>query len=124
MTTKKRSHVTPRQAIHRFCYECMGENWQLVTTCYTQTCPVWHHRQGKRDTSAPRTPVKAIRAKCLDCTDGSPKAVRECEVPCPLYPFRMNTNPNCRRRQAGAELTENNDHDETSEKPQDPHPSG
>lgn len=41
------------------------------------------------------TPIKAIRAKCLDCSNYQPSAVRECVIPhCALYPFRMGTNPN------------------------------
>lgn len=43
------------------------------------------------------TPVKAIRKKCLDCSGDSRKEVRECVVlDCPLYPFRMGKNPNCK----------------------------
>lgn len=42
-----------------------------------------------------RTPVKAIRAKCLDCQGGRPSLVRNCEMTdCPLYPYRMGKNPN------------------------------
>lgn len=41
------------------------------------------------------TPLKAIRAKCLDCSCGSAAEVRECVIPtCPLFPFRMGHNPN------------------------------
>lgn len=44
------------------------------------------------------TPVKAIRAKCLDCCCGSAKEVRLCPAQdCPLYPFRIGHNPNIRR---------------------------
>jgi hypothetical protein len=33
------------------------------------------------------TPIKSIRAKCLDCSAGSPKEVKECPVTgCALYP--------------------------------------
>lgn len=40
------------------------------------------------------TRAKAIRAKCLDCSCGSQKEVRECVIPdCPLYPYRMGKNP-------------------------------
>lgn len=43
------------------------------------------------------TPVQAIRKKCLDCSGFSRKEVRECVlIDCPLYPFRMGTNPNCK----------------------------
>lgn len=39
-------------------------------------------------------PVKAIRAKCLDCCCGSPYEVERCTVErCALYPFRMGKNP-------------------------------
>ena len=40
------------------------------------------------------TPVKAIRAKCLDCTCNQPVEVRLCTVEkCPLYPYRMGHRP-------------------------------
>ncbi|HSH66073.1 MAG TPA: hypothetical protein VLB84_09800 [Bacteroidia bacterium] len=41
------------------------------------------------------SPVKAIKIKCLDCSCGSKKEVRECIIQdCPLYPFRLGKNPN------------------------------
>jgi hypothetical protein len=40
------------------------------------------------------TPMKAIRAKCLDCTCQQPKEVRLCTVSqCPLWPYRMGKRP-------------------------------
>ena len=40
------------------------------------------------------TPVKAIRTKCLECSGGSYKEVRDCVIPdCALYPYRLGTNP-------------------------------
>ena len=40
------------------------------------------------------TPVKAIRAKCLDCCCGHPSEVRICTaLKCPLYPYRMGKRP-------------------------------
>ena len=40
------------------------------------------------------TPIKAIRAKCLDCTCWQPMEVRLCEVKkCPLWPYRMGRRP-------------------------------
>lgn len=40
------------------------------------------------------TPIKAIRAKCVDCSCGQLKEVRECPVTnCPLYPYRMGKRP-------------------------------
>lgn len=39
------------------------------------------------------TPMKAIRAKCLDCC-GSSREVRLCTVEkCPLYPYRFGKRP-------------------------------
>jgi hypothetical protein len=40
------------------------------------------------------TPLKAIRKKCLECTCGSPKEVKECHITdCPLHPYRFGKNP-------------------------------
>jgi len=40
------------------------------------------------------TPLKAIRAKCLECSAGQPKEVRECVIlNCPLFSYRFGTNP-------------------------------
>lgn len=39
-------------------------------------------------------PVKAIRAKCLDCSGGSYNEVEKCPVKdCALYQFRFGKNP-------------------------------
>lgn len=41
-----------------------------------------------------QNPLKAIREKCLDCCCGNASEVRKCvAVDCPLWPFRMSTNP-------------------------------
>ncbi len=41
------------------------------------------------------TPIKAIRAKCLDCCCGQYKEVELCPCrDCPLYPYRFGKNPN------------------------------
>jgi hypothetical protein len=41
-----------------------------------------------------RTPMKAMRAKCLDCSCQQPKEVRLCTVKkCPLWPYRMGRRP-------------------------------
>ena len=42
-----------------------------------------------------KTPLKSIRAKCLDCTCNQPKEIRLCPViTCPLFPYRMGRRPN------------------------------
>lgn len=40
------------------------------------------------------TPMKAIRAKCLDCSGHSAKEVRECTITdCPLHQYRFGHRP-------------------------------
>lgn len=40
------------------------------------------------------TPIKAIRAKCLDCCCKQFNEVRMCNIKkCPLYPYRMGKRP-------------------------------
>ena len=43
---------------------------------------------------AKRTPIKAIRAKCIDCTNGQNLEIRECPIKeCPLWEYRMGHRP-------------------------------
>ena len=40
------------------------------------------------------TPMKAIRAKCLDCCAGQVAEIRRCELKnCPLFPYRFGKRP-------------------------------
>ena len=40
------------------------------------------------------TPVKSIRAKCLDCSGGQTREVRLCPLEkCALWPYRMGVRP-------------------------------
>ena len=40
------------------------------------------------------TPIKAIRAYCVECSGGMTKEVKLCPVEnCPLYPYRMGKRP-------------------------------
>lgn len=42
----------------------------------------------------PTTPMRAIRAKCLDCCAGGLSEVRKCTaIACPLWAFRMGRSP-------------------------------
>ena len=46
------------------------------------------------DPAQSSNPLKAIRAKCLDCVCYQPALVAECHiVTCALHPFRMGKNP-------------------------------
>lgn len=54
-----------------------------------------------------RNPVKAIRANCLDCCNGSSNEVALCPVDyCPLYPFRFGKNPYRTKREMTPEKLE------------------
>jgi hypothetical protein len=45
------------------------------------------------------TPMKAIRAYCLDCSNGSAQEVKRCEIrTCPLHRLRFGRNPNRQKR--------------------------
>lgn len=40
------------------------------------------------------TPIRAIRAKCLDCSGGRPSIVKKCSSQeCDLFPYRFGKNP-------------------------------
>lgn len=47
----------------------------------------------------PRRPLlRAIRANCIECCGGTEAEVRRCRmVTCPMWPYRMATNPFQRR---------------------------
>ena len=54
------------------------------------------------------TPIKAIRAKCLDCCCGHPSEVRICTaLKCPLYPYRMGKRPKAGKDTPEEVTTEN-----------------
>ena len=46
-----------------------------------------------------KTPIKAIRAKCLDCSGWSSHEVDLCVIPdCPLFPYRTGKHPKLKGR--------------------------
>lgn len=55
------------------------------------------------------TPIKAIRAKCIDCSCGSLREVRECNMKdCTLWPYRMGKRPKNDKYIDDNELAEKN----------------
>jgi hypothetical protein len=41
-----------------------------------------------------KSPLRALRERCLDCCVFQPAEVRKCvSIDCPSWPFRMGTNP-------------------------------
>ena len=51
-----------------------------------------------------QNPLRALRARCLDCCCGDASEVRKCvAVDCPSWPFRIARNPFRKRVQLSAE---------------------
>lgn len=51
-----------------------------------------------------QNPLKALRARCLDCCCGDASEARKCiAVNCPSWPFRMGVNPFRQKRVLSAE---------------------
>lgn len=47
------------------------------------------------------TPVRAIRAHCLECSCGVPSEVKLCVIPdCPLYAYRLGKNDARKRKKS------------------------
>jgi len=84
---------TPCNAIKGHCRWCNGgEN---PKSCTADTCPLYEHR-ACRASEPKTTPLRAIRARCLDCA-GSANAVCDCsafkdysevQTACDLWPHR------------------------------------
>ena len=54
------------------------------------------------------TPVRAIRAKCIDCTCGQDDEIRNCTIKtCPLYLYRLGKKPKAEQIHQQAELIQN-----------------
>ena len=94
-----KSTLTPRIAIHKFCLMCV-ESVYDVKDCKGDTsidgcCPLFEHRTGHQPKQRQeRTPIKAIRAKCLSCVMTAHE-VHTCvsEDTCPLWQYRLGRNP-------------------------------
>lgn len=92
---------TPIKSIRDYCLSCCGDSSHEVRLCACAKCSLYPYRLGKRpdkDTAyegTVLTPIRAIRARCLDCSGFIPSEVRHCFLPgCVLHPYRMGKNPN------------------------------
>lgn len=65
---------------------------------------------------ATRTPLKAIRAKCLDCVNGQIYEINKCHIEgCPLWEYRTGHRPS-KGMGVGADFSpEDNEDEETIE---------
>jgi len=98
--SKKKTHITPMQAIRKKCLWCAGGSRTEVRLCPATSCPLHEYRGGKRPENATITPLQAIKAKCRDCCGLTWADVQKCpglklaDGPCSLHPFREGANPN------------------------------
>lgn len=61
----------------------------------------------ERGEAAKLSPMKAIRAKCLDCCCNQPNEVRLCPIDgCPLYQYRFGHNPRIKREKLEGDALE------------------
>jgi len=90
---------TPLRSIRAYCLWCCNNQSYEVQMCPSPTCPLHDRKSGKNmNKSNPLTPVKSIRARCLDCSSSNPE-VKNCKFKdCPLHPYRMGKNPNMKGR--------------------------
>lgn len=80
------------RAIRNYCLWCVCESPKEVRLCPSINCALHPLRFGKRSELAPK-PLRAIRARCIDCAP-SLKDIRNCDMPdCPIYPYRMGKRP-------------------------------
>jgi hypothetical protein len=115
-------HATPLKAVRRHCLSCCGDSANEVRLCPATACPLWPFRHGHRpnadDRAAladrqlyplerslgatlPRTALKALRRRCLDCSSNRVGEVRSCKfTSCSLHPYRLGKNPNITRSEA------------------------
>ena len=107
--------LRPLKAIREKCRDCCGckkGEYAEITHCpfspesENPTCPLYQLRFGKKPKGleyvyslqdrdkGQLSPLKAMRAYCLDCCCGSAHEVNLCPADnCPLYPYRFGRRP-------------------------------
>lgn len=98
------SQITPLLCLRRECLTCMGGSSQLVAECETRGCDLHSHRFGKR-VPGERSALRAIRAFCLACVDGSDVEVKNCTGPCHLHFYRLGKNPKLKGKGKGRDMS-------------------
>lgn len=91
--------ITPQGAIRKRCLGCV-EGYKKIETCDSGpemgegACPLWRFRMGSTRKAGRGSRLKAIRAYCLWCMNGSTGEVRGCkDESCALRPFRFGKRP-------------------------------
>ena len=83
--------IGPVKAIRLRCLDC-SETSADIRDCEATDCQLYRFRMGRRPKGS--SPLKAIRAYCLWCCDGSAAEVKVCHpLDCALRRFRAGKNP-------------------------------
>jgi hypothetical protein len=97
--------ITPMKSIRNYCVKCCN-GYKEVLLCPVEDCPLWSLRFGKGVLGV--SPLDSIRGRCLDCSVGSTKDVRECKiVDCEIYPYRFGHNPKLIGKRGNSRSLEN-----------------
>jgi hypothetical protein len=95
----KNSHACPSCAQYvavgqGACPDCLAKFAALRIVPTDHIVRYVHGTKTVTKLAADLTPLKAIRAKCIDCSGGSPKVATECHIlECSLWPYRLGRRP-------------------------------
>jgi len=108
-----KQYNTPLKSCKEYCKECMNAELFMgdIGSCSTTRCSIYPYRFGTvvRGKYPTRPVLCAIRSHCLDCV-GSYQEIQDCSCngssesnnlknyKCPLYEFRLGTNPYSKRK--------------------------
>ena len=102
--TKAQKRLSPLQPVRTRCLDYSG-TVAAVRWCDRVSCDLYPYRMGHLARQQPRRPLKAIKAYCLWCCDGSSREVFLCHpLDYPSREFRRKKNP--ARSRTGQKTTE------------------
>ncbi len=92
--TEVNKRTTPLGAIRKKCLWCCLDQPSEVRECRSErSCSLWAYRMGGMPKIPKPSPLKAVRARCLDCVEGA-SDVKDCgDTECALWPYRFGRNP-------------------------------
>lgn len=94
----EQEYTIRRDAVRAYCIWCCGDSKPEVRKCNNKKCPLWRYRMGTEicdlnETlgAGARVPRgQAIKDRCLDCSAGNRKEVKNCpHTDCPLHKYRL-----------------------------------
>jgi len=96
--------LPPLKVIRKHCLECCCGQSVEVRLCPVDNCALYPYRFGKGSEVKPQlTPLKSIKAKCLDCSGTAQEASSCWSDTCVLYPYRQGHNPNLTGKRRGGD---------------------